>query len=190
MPTIYALSLTCRFINVRLYGVTQLGLRFYPVGSSAPKTVTMTFQLYGSDQLVSSTAQLQPVSPSAKNLPLRQWQDHSFLTTGIPIQPFQVDITIFMDPSIHMGDPYGGFREHGPIQASHQLFRAQGGFFGSASLGSSAPGPQGYNCFGQNYGTVLYQQAGGTRSHSLLRLEVDLFLFQAVSSADHLSMQA
>ena len=118
MPTIYPLSFTCRFINVRLYGITQLGLRFYPVGSSAPETVTMTFQLYGSDQPVCSTAQLQPVSPSAMNLLLRQWQDHPFFTTGIPIQPFQVDITIFTDPSIHMGDPYGGFREHGPIQTA------------------------------------------------------------------------
>ena len=38
-----------------------------------------------------------------------QWQDLSFLTTGIPIRPFQADITIFLDASTqgwgaHMGD--------------------------------------------------------------------------------------
>ena len=40
---------------------------------------------------------------------LQQWQDLSFLTSGIPILPFQVEFTIFMDASnqgwgAHMGD--------------------------------------------------------------------------------------
>ena len=40
---------------------------------------------------------------------LRYWQDLSFLTSGIPIQPFQVEFTIFTDTSTqgwasHMGD--------------------------------------------------------------------------------------
>ena len=40
---------------------------------------------------------------------LRQWQDLSFLTSGIPIRPFQAEFTIFTDTSTqgcgaHMGD--------------------------------------------------------------------------------------
>ena len=40
---------------------------------------------------------------------LRQWQDLSFLTSRIPIRPFQVEFTIFTDASTqgwgaHMGD--------------------------------------------------------------------------------------
>ena len=40
---------------------------------------------------------------------LREWQDLSFLTSGIPIRPFQAEFTIFMDASTqgwgaHMGD--------------------------------------------------------------------------------------
>ena len=37
---------------------------------------------------------------------LQQWQDLFFLTSGIPIRPFQADFTIFMDASMqgHMED--------------------------------------------------------------------------------------
>ena len=40
---------------------------------------------------------------------LQQWQDHSFLTLGSPIRPFQAEFTIFTDAytqgwGAHMGD--------------------------------------------------------------------------------------
>ena len=55
---------------------------------------------------------------------LRQWQDLSFLTSGILIRPFQVEFTIFTDASTHgwgahMGDPFR-------LQAPHQCAGAQG----------------------------------------------------------------
>ena len=40
----------------------------------------------------------------------RQWQNLSFLTSGIPIRPFQVEFTIFTDASTQ-----GWGRPHGPI---------------------------------------------------------------------------
>ena len=47
--------------------------------------------------------------PSVLASLLQQWQDLSFLTSGIPIRPFQAEFTIFTDPSnqglgAHMGD--------------------------------------------------------------------------------------
>ena len=43
---------------------------------------------------------------------LQQWQDLPFITSGIPIRPFQAEYTIFMDASTqgwgaHMGDSHG-----------------------------------------------------------------------------------
>ena len=59
---------------------------------------------------------------------------------------------------------------------SHHLFGAQGGILRFASLDSSATEPPGHDCYGQQNSSVLYQQAGWTRSYSLLRLVVELFL--------------
>ena len=39
--------------------------------------------------------------PSVLASLLQQWQDPSFLTSGIPIRSFQVDFTIFTDASTH-----------------------------------------------------------------------------------------
>ena len=59
--------------------------------------------------------------------------------------------------------PYGGFPNFGhldPIgpQASYLLFRAQGSNFCPTSLGLNAPGPPGFDRYGQHNSSFLYQQ--------------------------------
>ena len=93
---------------------------------------------------------------------LRQWQDLFFLTS----------------PGV--GCPYGGFSSFGFLDlfgspAPYQWFGAQGGTFYPPPLGFSAPGPSSFDCFGQHYSSLLYQQTRRTHSTSLLRLVVDLF---------------
>ena len=90
--------------SVPVHRITQLGLTSY-LGRQHLRPLQWHFHSVGltywfapprrSDQLVLGL--------------LRQWQDLSFLTTGIPIRPFQADITIFLDASTqgwgaHMGD--------------------------------------------------------------------------------------
>ena len=59
---------------------------------------------------------------------------------------------------IHRFGHLGSYRP----QASYLLncFETGSGNVSSAPQGSSAPGPPGYDCYGQCYGSVLYQQAG------------------------------
>ena len=81
-----------------------------------------------------------------------------------------------------LGRPHGGFQDFGYLdpyrpQAPHQLCGVQGGYLCPTALGSSASGPPGHDRHGQFDGSFIYQQAGGTRSPTLLRLTVDLFLW-------------
>ena len=91
------------FSSVPVYGITQLGLRFYPSGSFVPETPSTS--LIRSDRPVYATAS----DPLVLANLLRHWQDPRFLTLGIPIRTFQADFTIFTDTSTqgwgaHMGD--------------------------------------------------------------------------------------
>ena len=71
------------------------------------------------------------------------------------------------------------FREPGPVRTAspHQLFGAQGGISGSESLGSNAPGPPGHVATDNTTVVFYINKQGGTQSHSLLHLVVDLFLW-------------
>ena len=62
--------------SVPVHGITQLGIRSYPTGLSAPEPITTTFSFFRSDK------PFRPVSPCQ---PTRQWQDLSFLISAIPI---------------------------------------------------------------------------------------------------------
>ena len=58
----------------------------------------------------------------------------------------------------------GGFSDFGYLdtyrpQAPHQLFGAQGGSLCPTALGSNAPGPPGYDRYGQFDSSFIYQQA-------------------------------
>ena len=98
---------------------------------------------------------------------LRHWQDPHFLTSGIPIRTVQADFTIFMDASTqgwgaHMGIPR--FQVFGPLQtaSSTSIVWISRRWFGGlcpTALGSNAPGPPGYDRYGQFDSSFIYQQA-------------------------------
>ena len=112
---------------------------------------------------------------------LRQWQNLSCLTSGI-----QAEFTIFthrLGPGL--GRLHGGFSDCGCMdpfrtRAPHQCTGAQGGNIGPQSLGYSITGPSCFDCYRQyhccSFVTYINNQ-GGTHSHLLLRLVVDLFLW-------------
>ena len=77
---------------------------------------------------------------------LRQWQDLSFLTSGIPIRPSRQSSRYLRTPLPRVGAPRWGiprFRVLDPFRprASHQHFGAQGSNFDAPSLGFSFTGP-------------------------------------------------
>ena len=84
---------------------------------------------------------------------LRQWLDLSFLTSGIPIRPFQAEFTISTDASIQccgttLGIPRSadcGFLDPLRTPAPHPCAGAQVGNFGPPTLGLSTTGPLCYD---------------------------------------------
>ena len=118
---------------------------------------------------------------------LPQWLDPHFLTSGIPIRPFQADYTIFMDASIqgwgaHMGDSKisGTWtRIDRKLHISCLELKAV-----TCALQHWAPLLQGHQVMvaTDNSTVVSYiNKQGGTRSTSLLRLTVELFLWLRVT---------
>ena len=92
------------FSSVPVYGITQLGLRFYPSGRLYLRPIQP--HLSGLTDRFRPRRQSDPLVLA--NL-LRHWQDPRFLTSGMPIRTFQADFTIFTDTSTqgwgaHMGD--------------------------------------------------------------------------------------
>ena len=120
---------------------------------------------------------------------LRQWQDLCFLTSGFPIRTFQADLTIFYG-RLHsgVGHSHGGFLDFGYLdlcrpQAPYQLSGAQSGNLCPTALGSSAPGPPGYDHHGQFDSSFIYQQA---RRDSFLHLApFDSQSFSLVRGSEH-----
>ena len=114
---------------------------------------------------------------------LRQWLDPHFLTSGIPIPPFQADYTIFTDASsqgwgAHMGDS--------KISGTWTLIDRKLHInclelkAVTCALQHWAPLLQGHQVMiaTANSTVVSYiNKQGGTRSTSLLRLTVELFLW-------------
>ena len=93
---------------------------------------------------------------------LRHWQELRFLTSGIPICTFQADLYGRLHSGV--GRSHGGFPDFGyldlcRLQAPYQLSGAQGGSLCPKALGPSAPGPPGYDRYGQFDSSFLYQQA-------------------------------
>ena len=114
---------------------------------------------------------------------LRQWLDPHFLTSGIPIRPFQADYTIFTDASnqgwgAHMGDSkISGIWTHIDRKLHINCLELKAVI---CALQHWAPLLQGHQVMiaTDNSTVVSYiNKQGGTRSTSLLRLTVDLFLW-------------
>ena len=112
---------------------------------------------------------------------LRKWQDLSFLTSGIPIRPFQVEFTYFADASnkswgAQMRDSQ--LSGSGPVQttSSSTLWSSRGQFWPPITVTVS----QGHQLMigTDNTTVVAYSnKQGGTHFHTLLYLVVDLFLW-------------
>ena len=112
---------------------------------------------------------------------LQQWQDLPFITSGIPIRPFQAEYTIFMDASTqgwgaHMGDSQisGTWT---PLDRELHISCLELKAVVSA-LHHWAPVLQGHQVsIAMDSSTVVsyINKQGGTRSHTLLRLVVELF---------------
>ena len=168
--------------SVPASGITQLGLRSYPSGSFVPETSSTSFSFVRSDKPVYATASIRPVGPCQPTV-LRRWLDPRFLTSGIPIRPFQADFTIFTDASsqgwgAHMGDSkiLGTWTlTDRKLHINFLEFKAV-----TLALQHWAPLLQGRQVMvaTDNATVVSYiNKQGGTRFPTLLRLTVDLFLW-------------
>ena len=122
-----------------------------PTGLSTAETITTTLSFCGSDKLVYTTMSIRVVGP---------WPPASAVTG--PIFPYLTISYIYEFLYPCLGRPYGDSQTSGSWvpspQAPYQLFRIQGSNVSSAPLGSRDPGR--HDCYGQHYGSVLYQQAG------------------------------
>ena len=98
--------------------------------------------LIRSDKPVYATASIRPTGP----LPA-----FTYLTSGIPIRTFH--------RRLHegLGRSHGGFQYF--AKAPYQSSGAQGRSLCPTALGPSAPGPPGYDRYGQFDNSFVYQQA-------------------------------
>ena len=174
--------------SVCLHGVSPWGFRSHLAGS-APETATVT---YISTQWVRPSSLLHPAGLTSqifnhycsrgRACPSSLLESLSDLSSWI--QPF-----LWM-PVHRGGVPIWGiprFLEPGPEQTTSStstLWNDDKPHINSlelkviclAQLGPSATRPQGHDCYAQHHGSVLYQQARGTQSYSLLHLVVNLLL--------------
>ena len=172
-PSILPLS-TNLFSSVPAYGVTQLGLRSYPSGSFVPETSSTSFSLIRSDRLVYSTTSIRPSGPCQPTLAMAGPM-FSYLRNPYP-HVSGGPHGFYGRLHAGVGCSHGGFSDFGYLdpyrpQAPYQLSGAQSGNICPTALGSSAPGPPGYDHHGQFDSSFIYQQA------TLLRLTVDLSLW-------------
>ena len=114
---------------------------------------------------------------------LQQWQDLSFLTSRIPIRPFQADFTIFTDASTqgwgaHMGDSQIS-GTWAPLDCQLHIICLELKAV-EAALHHWAPVLQGHQVMiaTDNSTVVSYiNKQGGAQSHTLLHLVVELFMW-------------
>ena len=76
----------------------------------------------------------------------------------------------------HWGFPHFEYLDPFRMQARHQYFGAQGSNSGPGSLGFSITGPTSYDRYRNTTVVAYINKQGGTHSHTLLWLVVDLFL--------------
>ena len=129
--------------SVPIYGITQLGLRSHPTGSSTLEALT-TLSFIRSDKLVFNTPVFRPCSPcyptQAVAEPIVSHIRNPYLTFPGGVHHFHRRL----NPGL--GSPHGGFSDYGCIdpfrtRAPHQCTGAQGFNIGPQSLGYSITGP-------------------------------------------------
>ena len=114
---------------------------------------------------------------------LRQWLDPHFLTSGIPIPPFQADYTIFTDASsqgwgTHMGDSkVSGFWTHTDRKLHINCLELKAVMHALQHWAHLLQGHQVMVATDNSTVVSYINKQGGTRSPSLLRLTVDLLLW-------------
>ena len=168
--------------SVPVYGITHLGLRSHPTGSSTLEALT-TLSFIRSDKPVFNTPAFRPCSPcyptQAVAEPIVTHIRNPYLTFPGGVHHFHRRL------GLGLGRLHGGFSDcrcMDPFRtrAPHQCTGAQGGNIGPQSLGYSITGPSCFDCYRQyhccSFVTYINKQ-GGTHSHLLLQLVVDLFLW-------------
>ena len=136
------------------YGITQLGLRSHPTGSSTLKALT-TLSFIRSDKPVFNTPCSDPVVLVTL---LRQWHIRNpYLTFLGRVHHFHRRL----DPGL--GHPHGGFSDCGCMdpfrtRAPHQCTGAHCGNIGPQSLGYSITGPSCFDCYRQYHCCSLHQK--------------------------------
>ena len=162
MHAIYPPPSTDLFSSVPAYGVTQLGLRSYPSGSFVPETPSTSFSLIRSDKPVYATASIKPTGSCQ---PSKALAGPTFSYLRNPYPHVSGGLHDFYG-RLHtgVGHSHGGFPDFGYLdpyrpQAPYQLSGAQGGSLCPTVLGLSAPGPPGYDHYGQFDTSFVYQQA-------------------------------
>ena len=138
-----------------------MGLRSYPSGSFVPETPSTSFSLVRSDRQVYATASIRPTGPCQPSAALAG-PTFSYLRNPYPHVSGRVH-NFYGHLHAGVGRSHGGFPDFGYLdpyrpQAPHQLFGAQGGNSCPTALGSSAPGPPGYDRYGQFDSSFVYQQ--------------------------------
>ena len=186
---------------------TRLASGLIPLGRLYLRPLQRHFHSLGLTDRFTPPRQSDPLVFATQ---LRQWQDLHFLTSGIPIRTFQADLTIFRDASTqgwgaHMGDSQiSGTWTRTDRQLHINCVELKAVIF---ALQHWAPVLQGHQVMvaTDNSTVVSYiNKQGGTRSPTLLRLTVDLFLWLEAQNiivrarhipgclnviADHLSRQ-
>ena len=166
--------------SIPVHGITHLGLRYHPTGTTIHEVSTTTLLFTRSDRLVCSPCQSDPLVLAT--LLRQQWQDLSFLMSGIPIMPFQADFTIFTDASTqdwgtHMGDSQIlVVWTHSDRKLHNNVLELKAVILALQHWVSVLQGHQ-VMIATDNTTVVAYQQTGRTHSHTLLRLVVNLFLW-------------
>ena len=165
--------------SVPIYGITQLGLRSHPTGSSTLEALT-TLSFIRSDKPFFNTPAFRPCSPcyptQAVAEPIVSHIRNPYLTFPARVHHFHRHL----DPGL--GRPHEGFSDCGCMdpfrtRAPHQCTGAQGGNIGPQSLGYSITWPSCFDCCSHTTVVAYINKQGDTHSHLLLRLVVDLFLW-------------
>ena len=142
---------TLSYRGVPIYGITQLGLRSHPTGSSTVEALT-TLSFIRSDKPVFNTPAFRPCSPcyptQAVAEPIVSHIRNPYLTFPGRVHHFH------RRPHPGLGRSHGGFSDCGcmdPFRTGvpHQCTGAQGGNIGPQSLGYSITGSSCFDCYRQ-----------------------------------------